>query len=126
MLQKEEKITVVLMVMSFLVIVIAYFGFIAGGSAPSEYSDHSNIGDKVILHGQVVDKRGTFTGDHLILTVDCKGSLVKVFVNRNYGASVVNDSVHVTDTVEVTGILDEYEGEKEIVVEKSGDVRILE
>ena len=98
---------------------------IAGGSAPSEYSDHSNVGDRVILHGQVVDKSGTIAEDHLILTVDSEKSIVKVFVNKNNGASVVNKSVDVADTVEITGILDEYEGEKEIVVERSGDVRVI-
>ncbi len=126
MLQKDEKITVVLMVMALLVIIIAYFGFIAGGSDPSEYTDRSNVGDKVMLHGQVVDKRGTFTGDHLILTVDSERSIVKVFVNRNNGASLVNKSVDVADTVEITGILEEYEGEIEIVVERPGDVRVLQ
>ncbi len=125
MMEKDEKITVVLMVMSLLVIIIAYFGFIAGGSAPSEYSDHSNVGDRVILLGQVVDKSGTIAGDHLILTVDSEKSIVKVFVNKNNGASTVNKSVDVADTVEITGILDEYEGEKEIVVERPGDVRVI-
>ncbi|KAF5412782.1 MAG: hypothetical protein C5S43_01310 [Candidatus Methanocomedens sp.] len=126
MMQKDEKITVVLMVMALLVIIIAYFGFIAGGSAPSEYSDHSKVGDRVILHGQVIDKSGTLTGDHLILTIDSKKGIVKVFINRNNGASTVNKAVNVADTVEITGILDEYEGEKEIVVERPGYVRVLQ
>lgn len=125
-MQKEEKITVVLMVMALLVLIIAYFGFIAGNSIPSEYSERSNVGDRVILHGQVVDKRGTFTGDHLILTIDSESSIVKVFINRNNGASAVNRSVNVADTVEITGILDEYEDENEIVVERPGDVRKLQ
>ena len=83
------------------------------------------MGDRVILHGQVVDKSGTIAEDHLILTVDSEKSIVKVFVNKNNGASVVNKSVDVADTVEITGILDEYEGEKEIVVERPGDVRVI-
>ncbi|MDF1532646.1 MAG: OB-fold nucleic acid binding domain-containing protein [ANME-2 cluster archaeon] len=124
-MHKDEKITVILMVMALLVIIIAYFGFIAGDSTPSEYSEGSNVGDRVILHGQVVDKRGTFTGDHLILTIDSESTIVKVFVNRNNGASAVNKSVNVADTVEITGILDKYEDEKEIVVEEAEDVKVL-
>ncbi|MCL7474954.1 MAG: OB-fold nucleic acid binding domain-containing protein, partial [ANME-2 cluster archaeon] len=96
-----------------------------GDSTPSEYSEGSNVGDRVILHGQVVDKRGTFTGDHLILTIDSESTIVKVFVNRNNGASAVNKSVNVADTVEITGILDKYEDEKEIVVEEAEDVKVL-
>ncbi|MBW6518481.1 MAG: hypothetical protein K0A89_08280 [ANME-2 cluster archaeon] len=124
-MHKDEKITVILMVMALLVIIIAYFGFIAGDTTPSEYSESSNVGDRVILHGQVVDKRGTFTGNHLILTIDSESTIVKVFVNRNNGASAVNKSVNVADTVEITGILDEYEDEKEIVVEEAEDVKVL-
>jgi DNA/RNA endonuclease YhcR with UshA esterase domain len=126
MLQKEEKITIVLMIMALLVLIIAYFGFIAGDAAPSEYSDNSEIGDKIILQGEVVGKRGTFTGDHLILTVDADKGLTKVFIHRNKGAGQVNLSVNVADHVEIIGIVDEYEGDKEIIVDSPENIRILE
>jgi len=38
MLQKEEKITIILMVMSLLVLIIVYFGFIADSMETSQYS----------------------------------------------------------------------------------------
>ncbi len=126
MLQKEEKITIVLMIMALLVLIIAYFGFIAGEAGPSEYSDNSKIGDKIILQGEVVGKRGTFTGDHLILTVDVDKSLTKVFIHRNNGAGQVNLSVNVADNVEIIGILDEFEGEREIIVDGAENIRILQ
>ncbi|MDF1557112.1 MAG: nucleotide-binding protein [ANME-2 cluster archaeon] len=126
MVQKEEKITLVLLGMALLVLIIAYFGFIAGSFDHSVYSEESDIGDRVLLQGQVVGKRGTFTGDHLILTVDHKDGLVKVFINRNNGAAKVNDTVDIADSVEVKGILDEYEGDKEIIVEGPGDIRVVE
>ena len=125
MLQKEEKITIILMVMALLVLIIVYFGFIVDGVETSQYSERSNTGDRVVLHGDVVGKKGTITGDHLILTVDSEGSRVKVFIPCNNGAEKVNNIINIADTVEVTGTVEEYQGEKEIVVEQSGDVKIL-
>jgi DNA/RNA endonuclease YhcR with UshA esterase domain len=125
MLQKEEKITIVLMVMALLVLIIVYFGFIVDSMETSQYSEQSITGYRVVLHGEVVGKRVTFTGDHLILTVDSEGSRVKVFIHCNNGAEKVNNIIDIADTVEVTGKLEQYQGEKEIVVEQPGDVKIL-
>ncbi len=125
MLQKEEKITIILMVMSLLVLIIVYFGFIADSMETSQYSEQSVTGDRVVLHGVVVGKVGTFTGDHLILRVDSEGSRVKVFIHCDNGAEKVNNIIDIADTVEVTGTVEEYQGEKEIVVEQPGDVKIL-
>ena len=125
MLQKEEKITIILMVMALLVLIIAYFGFIVDSVETSQYSGRSITGDRVVLLGEVVGKRVTITGDHLILTVDCEGSRVKVFIHRDNGAEKVNNIVDIADTVEVTGTVEEYQGEKEIVVEQPGDVKVL-
>jgi len=125
MLQKEEKITIVLMVMALLVLIIVYFGLIVDSMETSQYSEQSATGDRVVLHGDVVGKKGTFTGDHLILTVDSEGSRVKVFIHCDNGAEKVNNIIDIADTVEVTGTLEEYQGKKEIVVEQPGDVKLL-
>ncbi len=125
MLQKEEKITIILMVMSLLVLIIVYFGFIADSMETSQYSDQSVTGDRVVLYGVVVGKGETVTGDHLILRVDSEGSRVKVFIHCNNGAEKVNNMIDIADTVEVAGTVEEYQGEKEIVVEQPGDVKIL-
>jgi len=125
MLQKEEKITIILMVMSLLVLIIVYFGFIVDSMETTQYSDQSVTGDRVVLYGVVVGKGGTVTGDHLILRVDSEGSRVKVFIHCNNGAEKVNNIIDIADTVEVTGTVEEYQGEKEIVVEQPGDIKIL-
>jgi DNA/RNA endonuclease YhcR with UshA esterase domain len=125
MLQKEEKITIILMLMALLVLIIAYFGFIVDSVETSQYSEQSITGDRVVIQGEVVGKRVTFTGDHLILTVDSESSRVKVFIHRNNGAEKINNIIDIADTIEVTGTLEEYQGEKEIVVEQPGDVNIL-
>jgi DNA/RNA endonuclease YhcR with UshA esterase domain len=125
MLQKEEKITIILMVMALLVLIIAYFGFIVEESEPLTYSNRTDIGDQVEFQGDVVGKRSTFTGNHLMLTVDSEGSLIKVFIHRNNGADQVNRSVDVTDTVKIIGVVDEYEGEREIVVKSPQDIRVV-
>jgi len=113
------------MVMSLLVLIIVYFGFIVDSMETSQYSDQSVTGDRVVLYGVVVGKGGTVTGDHLVLRVDSEGSRVKVFIHCNNGAEKVNNIIDIADTVEVTGTVEEYQGEKEIVVEQPGDVKIL-
>ena len=125
MLQKEEKITIILMLMALLVLIIAYFGFILDSVKTSQYSEESIPGDRVVIQGEVVRKRMTLTGDHLILTVDNEGSSVKVFIHCNSGAEKVNNIIDIADTVEVTGTVEAYQGEKEIVVKQADDVNIL-
>jgi DNA/RNA endonuclease YhcR with UshA esterase domain len=126
MLQKEEKITIVLMVMSLLVLIIIYFGFIEVSSIPQEYSDQSDIHDRVILHGNVVSKQFTYTGNHLILTVISNGNQIKVFIPENNGAAKVDQYVNKADTVEIIGKVDEYKGEREIIVTDPKDITIVE
>ena len=126
MLQKEEKITIVLMVMSLLVLIIIYFGFIAVSPIPQEYSDQSDIYDRVILYGEVVSKRFTYTGNHLILTVNSNGDLMKVFIPENNGAAKVDQYVNKADAVEIIGKVDEYKGEREIIVSDPKDITVVE
>jgi len=54
MIQKEEKIVMVLLAMAVLSLIIAYFGFIPQVAA---YSEDSKIGDKVSLEGTILSKR---------------------------------------------------------------------
>jgi DNA/RNA endonuclease YhcR with UshA esterase domain len=125
MLQKEEKITLTLMVMALLVLIIIYFGFIADTQDLEEYSDVSKINDRVILHGEIAQKRFTYTGDHLILNMKSNDHFIKVFICKNCGAADVDLLVDVADTVEIIGVVDEYQGEKEITVKHQKDIKVI-
>ena len=126
MLQKEEKITIVLMIMSLLVLIIIYFGFIAVNPIPQEYSDQSDIHDRVILQGNVVGKQFTYTGNHLILTVISNGDTIKVFIPENNDAAKIDQYVNKANTVEIIGKVDEYQGEREIIVTDPKDITIVD
>jgi len=125
MLQKEEKITLTLMVTALLVLIIIYFGFITDTQDLEEYSDGSGINDRVILHGEVVEKWFTYTGDHLILNVRSKEHFIKVFISKNCGAADVDLLVDVADTVKIIGVVDEYQGKREIIVKRPKDIKVL-
>lgn len=127
-MQKYEKVTVVLLVMVVASIAILYVmaspdsGLIESGY--SDYSDSSNIGDNVMMHAKVLDISSTFTGNHLILTVEPESvrTPVKVFITSSAGADAISKEISVDDTVFVRGRVAEYEGEREIIVESRQDV----
>ncbi|WP_440952703.1 OB-fold nucleic acid binding domain-containing protein [Methanococcoides sp. FTZ1] len=126
-MEKEEKIVAILLVMAILSLAVAYFtylpGEITGDVRP--LADSSGLGEKVFVEGEVLSKRLTYTGDHLILEVEHSTQPITVFIPNNKGAEEINEKVSRGDRVHITGILDEYEGKLEIVVQKEKDVQIF-
>jgi DNA/RNA endonuclease YhcR with UshA esterase domain len=117
MLQKEEKIVVVLLVMAVLSLIIGYFGF---SEEIASYSPDSKLGERVYTEGAVLSKQLTKTGDNLILTVSNLDA--KVFIQKNNGALEVHNSLKVGDRVRITGKVDVFKDSREIVVESAKDV----
>jgi len=126
-MEKEEKIVVVLLVMTILSLAVAYFTYLPGELTGDiqPLTDSSRLGETVFVEGAVLSKRITYTGDHLILEVDHNSQPITVFVPNNRGAEELNEKISSSDQVHVAGILDEYEGKLEIVVRKSKDVTIF-
>lgn len=121
-MKKDEKVIVVLLVMVVASIAILYL--MTGDaelieSGYSDYSDLSNVGDNVMVYAKVLDMRTTFTGDHLILTVEPESvrNPLKVFIRSSAGADEISKEIIVGDMVVVKGKVDEYEGAREIIVE---------
>lgn len=125
-MEREEKIVAVLLVMAILSLAVAYFTYLPGELTGDvqPLTDSSGLGENVFVEGEVLSKRLTYTGDHLILKVDHDTQPITVFIPNSRGAEDINEKVSTKDQVRVTGILDEYEGELEIVVQKEKDVRI--
>ena len=125
-MEKEEKVVVILLAMVFLSFSIAYvFFFSDAGSEVSEFSASSQIGERVVLEGSVISKRFTYSGDHLLLSVDSGSQAVKIFIPSDNGAKAVGSRVNEDDTVRVSGIVDEYNGEIEVVVRDEYDVVVI-
>ncbi len=117
MLQKEEKIVVVLLVMAALSLVIGYLGF---SEETKTYSHDSKIGERVQVEGTVMSRQMTRTGDNLILTIS--NLEIKVFVPKDNGAKQIYGFLKNGDRVRITGKLSEYKNVREIMVESAGDV----
>ncbi|HEX7575342.1 MAG TPA: nucleotide-binding protein [Candidatus Methanoperedens sp.] len=124
MMQKEEKIVVVLLVMAVLSLIIGYFGFAPVASA---YSPDSKVGEKVSVEGTIIQKQMTAKGDNLILKISIPGinSNINVYIAKNNGAKEVYDTIKKDDKVKIDGKVAEFNNAREIVVESANDVRKL-
>jgi len=81
----------------------------------SPYTEGSREGDLVVLTGQVGSVTPTSTGGHLLVTV----SGTRVFIPSPASREV---SLHVNETVRVIGIVQVFQGKKEVAVRGAGDV----
>ncbi len=120
MIQKEEKVVVVLLIMAVLSLVIAYFGF---SSQTEAYSQDSKLGEKVYVEGTVLSKQMTKTGDNLVLKVSNLN--INIFVPKNSGAKEVYNSIKNGDRVSIKGKVQEYKNARELVVESAKDVVLI-
>lgn len=119
MMQKEEKIVVVLLVMAVLSLIIGYFGFTP--EIPP-YSESSKIGEQVYVEGIILSKQMTGKGDHLILQINPG---VTVFVPKENGAKEVYNIFNKGQNVKITGKVSEYNTKKEIIVGSAEDVVLI-
>ena len=119
MMQKEEKIVVVLLAMAVLSLIIGYFGFIPQAAA---YSSESKIGERVYAEGTVLSKQMTAKGDNLILRISSLN--IKVVIPKDNGAKEVYDLLKNGDQVRIDGRVAEFRDEREIVVESAKDITI--
>ncbi len=116
MMQKEEKVVVVLLIMAVLSLIIGYFGF---STQTQAYSSDSKLGELVYVDGTIINKQMTKTGDNLILKLS---NNINVFVSKDNGAKEVYNSLKTGDRVRITGKVSEYRNEREIMVESAKDV----
>ena len=129
-MEKEEKVMVLLLFMTLTSLVTAYLCFgpelTASGQEAGEeakpYTRESGEGEKVFLEAQVLSKRLTYTGGHLLLQVDCNSEVLSVFIPKTAGAEALNNSIQKGDFISVTGTVSEYEGKREIKVERKEDI----
>ncbi|TFH05827.1 MAG: hypothetical protein E4H06_00785 [Methanosarcina sp.] len=130
-MEKEEKVVVVLLVMALFSLSTAYmlFGQELAGAGQSEgkalkYTHESEVGEKVSLDAEVLSKRFTYTGDHLLLEVNFDSEVLSVFIPKTAGAEALNGLINEGDFISITGIISEYKGKKEIRVERKEDITL--
>ncbi len=129
-MEKEEKVMVLLLFMTLTSLITAYLCFgpelTASGQETGEeakpYTRESGEGERVLLEAQVLSKRLTYAGGHLLLQVDCNSEVLSVFIPKTAGAEALNNSIREGDFISVTGTISEYEGKREIKVERKEDI----
>lgn len=129
-MEKEEKVVIVLLVMALCSLSTAYvfLGQETAGAGQGEkalqYTHESEVGEKVSLDAEVLSKRFTYTGDHLLLEVDFDSEVLSVFIPNTAGAEALNNLIGEGNIISITGIVSEYEGEREIKVERKEDITL--
>ncbi|MDQ1276233.1 MAG: hypothetical protein QG610_1808 [Euryarchaeota archaeon] len=131
-MEKEEKVVVVLLIMALSSLLIAYVFFgseLAGAGQKSEgkalqYTHESEVGERVTLDAEVLSKRFTYTGDHLLLEVDFDSEVLSVFIPKTAGAEALNGSINEGDFISITGTISEYKGKKEVTVGRKEDITL--
>ncbi|MGB9938701.1 hypothetical protein [Methanosarcina sp.] len=129
-MEKEEKVMVLLLFMTLTSLMTAYlcFGseFTASGQETGgearQYTRESAEGDKVFLEAEILSKRFTYTGGHLLLQVNCNSEVLSVFIPKTAGSDALNMSIREGDFIGLTGTVSEYEGKREIKVERKEDI----
>ncbi len=133
-MEKEEKVMVLLLFMTLTSLMTAYLCFGSEltdsgketGEKANPYTRESGEGEKVFLEAEVLSKRFTYTGEHLLLQVDCNSEVLSVFIPKTAGAEALNNSIQKGDFISITGTVSEYEGTREIKVESKGDILLRE
>jgi DNA/RNA endonuclease YhcR with UshA esterase domain len=130
-MEKEEKVVVVLLFMTLSSLLTAYLCFGSGlagagqASGGKQYTQESAAGERVSIEAEVLGKSFTHKGEHLTLQVDCNSEILSVFVPKTAGAEVLNTSIRKGDLIRVTGTVSEYQGKKEIKVQRKEDIIVI-
>ncbi|MGI5991694.1 MAG: OB-fold nucleic acid binding domain-containing protein [Methanosarcina sp.] len=130
-MEKEEKVTVLLLFMTLTSLMTAYLCFGSDltlgqgtGKEVRQYTRESAEGEKVFLEAEVLSKRFTYTGGHLLLQIDCDSEVLSVFIPKTAGADALNLSIQEGDFISLTGTVEEYEGKREIKVDKKENIHL--
>jgi len=117
-LEPQERTALLLLGGVLAILLAAHLTLAALGDSffATPYGDGSREGDLVVLTGVVGTVTPTSTGGHLLVSVNG----TRVFIPSPASGEVV---LHVNDTVRIYGIVQVYQGRKEVAVRSPGDVQ---
>ncbi len=122
-MQKEEKTVVVLLFMALGSLSVAFWAFNSGDSLEEGIA---SAGDeaRISAEGLVIEMNPTKRGDNLIINLD--STPLPVFVPRDSGAKEILGRISLGDRIQVNGVLWEYNGNKEIKLERAEDLERID
>jgi len=117
MLEREERMALLLLAGVTAIVLVSALAveFMGKETFSSPFSPASQEGDLVVLEGVVSRVQATAEGGHLILAVNT----TTVFLPSPIAAQV---AIGEGDRIRVTGIVQRYRGELEIVPQSGGDI----
>lgn len=119
MIQKEEKIVLVLLFMALGSLAVASWAFL-----PPDDSSQKPPEGTLRSEGKVLEMNPTKSGGHLMIKLD---SLDKpIFVPSESGASEVQRRIRPGDRIVVRGKVSVFGGGEEIKVSKASDIEKLQ
>ncbi|MDD1664718.1 MAG: hypothetical protein LUQ32_05135 [Methanomicrobiales archaeon] len=116
-LEQQERTALILLITVLIILSAGHLILTALGNAPfaAPYSDGSREGDLVVVTGVVEGITPTSTGGHLLLSVNG----TRVFIPSPASRAM---DLQVNETIRIYGIVQIYQGEKEIAVRDARDV----
>ena len=130
-MKTENKLVIILFVMAFSTVFLLYAVISEDNeasmtSANSVVPTQSDIGRVVYTEGVVLSKRMTFTGDHLIIQMECADrTVLPVFVPRSAGASSIFSKIDTDSRIGVRGTVNVHNGTLQLVLRNERDLRVL-
>ena len=128
-MKTENKIVIILFIMAFSTIFLLYSmvtssenNFISAGETPVIPTEN-DLGKTVYVQGTVMSKRTTYTGENLILNIECSDrTVLMIFVPKSAGAAAVNQKIEPNDYIGVKGTVEEYNGTLEVIPKNERNV----
>lgn len=117
MLEQQERTALFLLTTVLAILFAGHLILTALGNAPfaAPYSEGSREGDLVVVTGVVEGITPTTTGGHLLLSVNGTRVFIPSPASRDIG-------LQVNETVRIYGIVQVYQGRKEVAVRDARDV----
>jgi hypothetical protein len=120
-MQKEEKIVVVLLLMAFGSLAVAFWAFSPGDGDLESSSDFMSRKDAGFsVEGLVLEIKPTKSGGNLLLKLD--STHMQIFVPASAGAKELQRQVHIGNRVKIRGTIYQYQGKEELKVSRADDV----
>jgi hypothetical protein len=116
-LEQQERTALFLLTTVLAILFAGHLILTALGNAPfaAPYSEGSREGDLVVVTGVVEGITPTSTGGHLLLSVNGTRVFIPSPASRDIG-------LQVNETVRIYGIVQVYQGKKEVAVRDARDV----
>ena len=122
-MQKEEKTAVILLLMALGSLSVAFWAFDSGDRLQEGITSTEDEA-RISVEGLVTEMNPTKSGDNLIIELD--STPMPVFVPRDSGAKEILSRISLGDRIQVDGVLWEYNGNKEIKLERSKDLERID